>query len=61
MTIRQAIEIVELHNKQRRDNDNKFKMADHKELGIALDTLVGVAKNVCKICSMDEVEIYRDE
>ncbi len=61
MTIKQAIEIVELHNKWRRDNDNKFKMADPKELGIALDLLVTVAKNVCKMCSMDEVEIYGDE
>ena len=61
MTIRQAIEIVELHNKWRRDNDNKFKMADPKELGIALDTLVAVAKDFCKMCSMDEVEIYGDE
>lgn len=61
MTIKQAIEIVELHNKWRRDNDNKFKMADPKELGIALDILVGVVKNVCKMCSMDEVKIYGNE
>ena len=58
MTIKQAIEIVELHNKWRRDNDDKFKMADPKELGIALDILVAVAKDFCEMCSMDEVEIY---
>jgi hypothetical protein len=61
MTIKQAIEIVELHNKWRRDNDNKFKMGDPKEIGVALDILVGVAKNVCKIYSRDEVEMYGDE
>ena len=61
MTIRQAIEIVELHNKWRRDNDDKFKMADPKELGIALDTLVAVAKGFCEMCSMDEVEMYGNE
>lgn len=51
MTIRQAIEIVELHNKWRGDNDNKFKMADPKELGIALDILVAVAKDFCDLKS----------
>lgn len=61
MTIKQAIEIVELHNKWRRDDNNKFKMADPKELGIALDILVGVAKNFCEMGGKVEVKIYGDE
>ena len=30
MSVKQAIEIVELHNKWRMDNDNKFKMETYR-------------------------------
>ncbi len=59
MTIKQAITIVENHNKWRRDNNvpPKTKMGDVKKLGIALDVLLIVAKDYCKIHDMDRVEI----
>ncbi len=59
MTLKQAIKIVENHNKWRRDNNvpPKYKMGDVKKLGIALDVLLIVAKDYCKIHDMDRVEI----
>ena len=40
MKLKKAIEILELHNKWRRDNEGIYKMANPKELGIAIDTVV---------------------
>ena len=59
MTLKQAIRIVESHNKWRRDNNvtPKYQMVDVKELGIALDVLLIVAKDYCKIYDMDRVDI----
>ncbi len=59
MTLKQAIKIVENHNKWRRDNNvpPKYKMGDVKKLGIALDVLLIVAKDYCKIHDMDRVDI----
>ena len=59
MTLKQAIRIVENHNKWRRDTNvpPKYKMGDAKKLGIALDVLLIVAKDYCKIHDMDRVEI----
>ena len=47
MTLKQAIRIVENHNKWRRDNNvpPKTKMGDAKKLGVALDVLLIVAKD----------------
>ena len=57
MTLKQAIKIVENHNKWRRDNNIppkiKRKMGDPKKLGVALDVLLIVAKDYCKIYNMD--------
>lgn len=51
MTLKQAIKIIENHNKWRRDNNAppKYQMVDVKELG--------VAKDYCKIHDMDKVSI----
>ncbi len=59
MTLKQAIKIVENHNKWRRDNNvpSKYKMGDVKKLGIALDVLLIVAKDYCKIYDMNRVDI----
>lgn len=59
MTVKQAIKIVENHNKWRRDNNvpPKNKMGDPKKLGVALDVLLIVAKDYCEIYDMDRVEI----
>lgn len=59
MTLKQAIRIVESHNKWRRDNNvpPKYQMVDVKELGIALDVLLVVAKDYCKIYNIDRVDI----
>ena len=59
MTLKQAIRIVENHNKWRRDNNvpPKYQMGDVKKLGIALDVLLIVAKDYCKIHDMDRVDI----
>ena len=46
MNIEKAIEILELHNKWRRDNNSKYEMAEPKELGIAIDTVVSEFKNL---------------
>ena len=59
MTLKQAIRIVENHNKWRRDNNvlPKTKKANPTELGKALDVLLIVAKDYCKIHDMDRVSI----
>ena len=59
MTLKQAIRIVENHNKWRRDNNvpPKTKMGDPKKLGVALDVLLIVAKDYYKIYDMDRVHI----
>ena len=51
MTLKQAIRIVENHNKWRRDNNvpPKTEMDDAKKSGIALDVLLIVAKDYCEI------------
>ena len=54
------IKVVESHNKWRRSHRsdrNQPKMGDVKELGIALDVLLIVAKDYCKIHNMDRVNI----
>ena len=59
MTLKQAIRIVETHNKWRRDNNvpPKTRMVEPKRLGVALDVLLIVAKDYCKIHDMDRVQI----
>ena len=59
MTIKQAIKIVESHNKWRRDNNvpPKTKMGNPTELGKALDVLLIVAKDYTTIYNMDKVDI----
>lgn len=55
----QALIVVESHNKWRRDNNvpPKARMANPKKLGVALDVLLIVAKDYCKIYDMDRVQI----
>ena len=59
MTLKQAIKIVENHNKWRRDNNvpPETRMVEPKKLGVALDILLIVAKDYCKIYNMDRVRI----
>ena len=59
MTLKQAIEIVERHNKWRRDNNvpSKTKMGNPTELGEALDVLLIVARDYATIYNMDKVDI----
>mgnify|MGYP005611378251 CR=1 FL=1 len=59
MTLKQAIEIVERHNKWRRDPNvpPKTKMANPTELGEALDVLLIVARDYATIYNMDKVDI----
>ena len=59
MTLKQAIKIVENHNEWRRDSNvpPKTKMVEPKKLGVALDILLTVAKDYCKIHDMDRVQI----
>lgn len=40
MTIKQAIEILDTHNKWRRDDEGAYTMADPKELGKAIDKII---------------------
>lgn len=54
MKLKKAAEILEQHNKWRRDNDfpSKYEMADPKELGVAIDTVVKFIKHGLKdICN----------
>lgn len=50
MKLKEAAEILERHNKWRRDNSitHKHEMADPKELGIAIDTVVQFIKEDLK-------------
>ena len=59
MTLKQAIKIVESHNKWRRDSNvpPKARMVEPKKLGVALDVLLIVAKDYCKIYDMERVSI----
>ena len=59
MTLKQAIKVVESHNKWRRDKNvpPKTKMANPTELGKALDVLLVVAKDYMNIYNMDKVKI----
>ena len=59
MTLKQAIKIVESHNRWRRYNNvpPKTKMASPAELGKALDVLLIVAKDYITIYNMDKVDI----
>ena len=52
MKLKEAAEILERHNKWRRDNDNQYEMINPKELGIAIDTVVRFIKEDLKdICN----------
>ena len=54
MKLKEAAEILEKHNKWRRDNDvpSKYEMANPKEIGIAIDTVVEFIKEGLKdICN----------
>ena len=59
MTLKQAIRIVENHNKWRRDSNvpPKTRMVEPKRLGVALDVLLIVAKDYCKIHDVDRAQI----
>ena len=59
MTVKQAIGIVETHNKWRRDNNvpPKTKMQNPKDIGEALDVLLIVAKDYCRVYNMDKVDV----
>ena len=59
MTLKQAIKIVESHNRWRRDPNvpPKTKMANPTELGEALDVLLIVARDYATIYNMDKVDI----
>ena len=59
MTLKQAIRIVDNHNKWRRDSNvpPKTRMIDPKKLGVALDVLLIVAKDYTTIYNMDKVDI----
>ena len=61
MTLKQAIKIVERHNQWRRDSNvpPKTKMVNPTELGKALDVLLIVANDYCKIYDMDRVKIKK--
>jgi len=50
MKLKEAVEILEKHNKWRRDNSipGKYEMANPKELGIAIDTVVRFIKEDLK-------------
>lgn len=50
MKLKEAAEILERHNKWRRDNSipRKHEMANPKELGIAIDTVVQFIKEDLK-------------
>ena len=63
MTLKQAIKIVENHNKWRRDSNvpPKTKMASPAELGEALDVLVFIAKGYAKKYNMDKANIHPRE
>ena len=45
MEIDEAIDILEQHNKWRRDNDNKYNMTNVTKLGIAIYTIIEYHKN----------------
>lgn len=59
MTLKQAIKIIERHNKWRRDPNvpPKTKMGSATELGIALEVLLIIARDYCEIYDMDGVNI----
>ena len=59
MTLKQAIKIVESHNKWRRDNNvpPKTKMVNPTELGEAIDILLFIAKLEAKNGNMDKFHI----
>lgn len=61
MTLKQAIKIVERHNKWRRSHRmdrNRPKMGDVYELGKALDVLLIIAHHYTNIYNMDKVNIH---
>ena len=55
MTVKKTIKIVEAHNKWRRGG--KGKMGEPRQLGVALEVLLVVAKDYCKIYNMDRVDV----
>ena len=59
MTLKQAIKIVERHQRWRRDRNvpPKTKMGNPTELGEALDVLLIVARDYTTIYNMDKVDI----
>ncbi len=60
MTLKQAIKIVERHNKWRRDQNvpPKIKMQNPTELGKALGILLFVAKIYSKFSNTDKLHIH---
>ena len=50
MNLKEAAEILEKHNKWRRDNNvpSKYEMADPEKLGVAIDTVVKFVKEELK-------------
>lgn len=63
MTLKQAIKIVEQHQKWRRDPNvpPKYKMQNPTEVGKALDALLIVAKDYLTIYNMDKVKIKSNQ
>lgn len=61
MTLKQAIKIVEKHQRWRRDPNvpSKHKMVDVYELGKAIDVLLIVAKDYLTIYDMNNVKIKK--
>lgn len=59
MTLKQAIKIVQRHQRWRRDSNvpPKVKMQNPTKLGEALDVLLIVAKDYATIYNMDKVDI----
>jgi len=53
MKIERAIEILELHNKWRRDNYGTYEMTTPKEIGMAIDTVVINFRATTSITSQD--------
>lgn len=46
MNIEKAIDILDIHNKWRRDHEGKYEMTNQKKLGEAIDTVVSEFKDL---------------
>ena len=65
MTFTEAMKILELHNKWRRDNHvpNKYEMVNPTELGVAIDAAVEALNSCISLgCESysDVVDVYRE-